>query len=80
MIEIRQVTVEYSALILRFVIELAIYEKAENEVIATQTDIDNSICGSDPTNKADICSINNDSVDFVSSAILILFTHLGIVF
>ena len=64
MIEIRQATIEDSALILRFVTELAIYEKAENEVIAKQSDIENSIFGKDSSAKAVICSINNQPVGF----------------
>ncbi len=64
MIEIRQATIEDSVLILRFVTELAIYEKAENEVIATQSDIENSIFGNDSSAKAVICSINNQPVGF----------------
>lgn len=63
-IEIRQATVEDSALIIRFVTELAIYEKAENEVIATQSDIENSLFGSDSTTSALICSINNEPIGF----------------
>ncbi len=62
--EIRQATVEDSALILRFVTELAIYEKAENEVIATESDIENSLFASDSTTKAVICSINNEPIGF----------------
>lgn len=64
MIEIRQATIEDSALILRFVTELAIFEKAENEVIATQSDIENSIFGKDSGAKAVIWSINNQPVGF----------------
>ena len=62
--EIRQATVEDSALILRFVTELAIYEKAENEVIATESDIENSLFASDSITKAVICSINNEPIGF----------------
>ena len=62
--EIRQATVEDSALILRFVTELAIYEKAENEVIATKSDIENSLFGSDSSTKAVICSIKNEPIGF----------------
>ena len=64
MIEIRQATVEDSALILRFVTELAIYEKAENEVIATKSDIESSLFASDSSTKAVICSINNEPIGF----------------
>ena len=61
-IEIRQATVEDSALILRFITELAAYEKAENEVLATQLDIKNSLFGSDSTTSTLICNINNEPV------------------
>ena len=37
-INIRPASVEDSAIILRFITELAIYEKAEDEVIATETE------------------------------------------
>lgn len=63
-IEIRQATVEDSALILRFVTELATYEKAENEVCATELDIENSLFGSDSTTNAIICNINHEPVGF----------------
>ena len=64
MIEIRQATVEDSALILRFITELAIYEKAENEVIATKSDIENSLFGVDSSTSAVICSINDEPIGF----------------
>ncbi len=64
MIEIRQATVEDSALILRFITELAIYEKAENEVIATKSDIENSLFGVDSRTSAVICSINDEPIGF----------------
>jgi len=63
-IEIRQATAEDSALILRFIIELAIYEKAENEVTATKPDIENSLFGSGSTTNAVICNLNNEPVGF----------------
>ncbi|MDI3325592.1 GNAT family N-acetyltransferase [Pontibacterium granulatum] len=63
-IKIRQATVEDSDLILRFVTELATYEKAENEVIATVADIECSLFSSDSTTKAVICNINNEPVGF----------------
>ena len=62
--EIRQATIEDSALILRFVTELAVYEKAENEVIATESDIEKSLFGIDSTTSAVICNINNKPVGF----------------
>jgi GNAT superfamily N-acetyltransferase len=63
-IEIRPATVEDSALILRFITALAIYEKAESEVIATESDIENSLFGSESTTNAVICNINNEPVGF----------------
>lgn len=63
-IEIRQASIEDSALILRFVTELAIYEKAEQEVVATEPDIRDSLFGPDSTTHAVICNINNEPVGF----------------
>jgi len=63
-IEIRNATIEDSALILKFVTELAIYEKAEHEVKATQCDIQESLFGSDSNTKAVICHIDNKPVGF----------------
>ena len=63
-IEIRQATVEDSALILRFVKELATYEKAEGEVTATESDIENSLFGCESTTNAVVCNINNEPVGF----------------
>ena len=64
LIEIRQATAEDSSLILSFITDLAIYEKAENEVIATESDIKHSLFGSDSTTKAVICNIDNKPVGF----------------
>ena len=63
-IKIRRATSEDSALILRFITELAIYEEAENEVIATESDIKHSLFGSDSTTRAVICNIDNKPVGF----------------
>jgi len=63
-IKIRRATAEDSALILSFITELAIYEEAENEVIATESDIKHSLFGSNSTTKAVICSIDNIPVGF----------------
>jgi len=64
LIEIRQATAEDAALILRFIIELAIYEEAEIEVIATESDIKHSLFGSDSTTSAIICNIDNKPVGY----------------
>ncbi|MFT6915017.1 MAG: GNAT superfamily N-acetyltransferase [Motiliproteus sp.] len=63
-IEIRQATVEDAALILRFVTELAIYEKAEHEVVATESDIQKSLFGADSNTRAVICNINDEPIGF----------------
>ena len=63
-IEIRRATAEDSALILGFITELAIYEEAESEVIATESDIKHSLFGSDSTTKALICNIDNKPAGF----------------
>jgi len=63
-IQIRQATAEDSSLILRFITDLAIYEKAEDEVIATEPDIRNSLFGNDATASAVICNIDNEPVGF----------------
>ncbi|MCI0509949.1 MULTISPECIES: GNAT family N-acetyltransferase [Chromohalobacter] len=63
-LEIRQAKIEDSALIHRFITELAVYEKAENEVLATVADIENSLFGSESTTDAVICNFNNEPVGF----------------
>ncbi len=63
-IEIRQATAEDSALVLGFIMELAIYEKAENEVTATVSDIENSLFDGNSSTKAVICTIDNVPVGF----------------
>jgi GNAT superfamily N-acetyltransferase len=63
-IEIRKATVEDSALILRFVTELAIYEKAEREVVATVSDIRDSLFGGKSTTHGVICNIDNEPAGF----------------
>ena len=63
-IEIRPATAEDSALILRFITELAIYEKAEHEVLASESDIRQSLFGSESTTRAIICSIDNEDVAY----------------
>lgn len=63
-VEIRQATIEDSALIHRFITELAAYEKAENEVLATVADIENSLFGVKTTTNAVICNFNNEPIGF----------------
>jgi GNAT superfamily N-acetyltransferase len=63
-ISIRSASAEDSALILRFITDLAIYEEAEDAVIATQTDIEESLFGKDSTTLAVICEIDHQPVGF----------------
>ena len=63
-LEIRQASIEDSALIHRFVIELAVYEKAENEVLATVADIELSLFGAETTTHAAISSFNEIPIGF----------------
>jgi GNAT superfamily N-acetyltransferase len=63
-ITIRTASAEDSQLILRFITDLAIYEKAEDEVIATQNDIEQSLFGEGSTTQAVICEIDHQPVGF----------------
>ena len=63
-IEIRKATTEDAGLILKFIIELAIYEKAEHEVIATEEDIKQSLFSEDAIAHAVICSIDEKAVGY----------------
>ena len=63
-INIREAVAEDAGLILEFVIELARYEKAEQEVKATKEDIRNSIFGPQSTTHALICSIDERAIGF----------------
>ncbi|WP_343805313.1 GNAT family N-acetyltransferase [Marinobacterium maritimum] len=63
-IEIRDARVEDSALILRFIKELAEYEKEPQAVVATEASIETSIFGADSTVDAVICLINGEPVGF----------------
>jgi GNAT superfamily N-acetyltransferase len=62
--EIRQATVEDLDLILRFVRELAAYEKAEHEVVATATDIESSLFGPGSSTRALICELDNEPIGY----------------
>lgn len=61
---IRPANADDSALILRFITDLAIYEKAEDAVIATESDIRNSLFAGDSTTGAVICEIDNQAVGY----------------
>ncbi|WP_345815729.1 GNAT family N-acetyltransferase [Paraburkholderia sp. PREW-6R] len=53
-----------AALILRFITELAVYEKAEHEVVATVHDIESSLFSANATAKALICEMHGEPVGF----------------
>ena len=63
-IQIRIATIDDAALVLRFVKELAIYEKAESDVVATVEDIQNSLFSDNSGTHALICSIKKEPVGF----------------
>jgi len=63
-ITIREATKKDSNIILGFIKELAKYEKAENEVIATESSIANSLFNSGSSTKAIICEKNGIPIGF----------------
>jgi len=63
-INIRPARAEDSALILRFITDLAIYEKAKEAVIATETDIRDSLFAEDSTTSALICELGDEAAGF----------------
>ena len=62
--KIRKATVDDAKLILHYITELAIYEKAEHEVLATLEDIQASIFGVDSIAYALICELDSKPVGF----------------
>ena len=63
-IEIRKASAADASLILRFVTELAIYEKAEHEVLATEADILNSLFSGSSTAQDLICKVKGEPIGF----------------
>lgn len=61
---IRPATVDDAALILRFITELAVYEKAEDQVAATAETIKSSLFGEHSPSKALICDLDGKAVGF----------------
>lgn len=59
---IRKAGIEDAGLILRFIRELATYEKAEDSVIATVEDIENNLFSSSTTTEAVICLSGNTPI------------------
>ncbi|MBU6950099.1 GNAT family N-acetyltransferase [Hahella sp. HN01] len=63
-ITIRTATADDAALILQFITELAIYEKAEHEVKTNVEEIQRSLFGPDTTTHALICSVDGKPVGY----------------
>ena len=63
-LDIRPASAEDSALLLRLITDLAIYEKAEDSVIATVSDIEQTLFGEDSTTRALICELDGQAVGF----------------
>lgn len=63
-ITLRDAHREDAGLILKFIRDLAIYEKAEHEVLATESTIAESLFGSDSTTRALICEYNGEAVGY----------------
>jgi GNAT superfamily N-acetyltransferase len=64
MLNIRPATVDDISLILHFVRELAIYERAEHEVLATEEDMRQAIFGENARVDAVICENDDEPIGF----------------
>ncbi|MBX2836204.1 MAG: GNAT family N-acetyltransferase [Gammaproteobacteria bacterium] len=62
--QIRIATKEDANLILKFITDLAIYEKAEHEVVATLTDIETSLFSEPSTAYGLICEVNKIPIGY----------------
>ncbi len=62
--QIRPATAADTPLILHFITELAVYEKAEHEVVATVKDIETSLFSDASTATALICEMNGEPIGF----------------
>jgi GNAT superfamily N-acetyltransferase len=63
-IQIRSACPQDAALVLRFITELAVYERAEHEVLATVESIESSLFGEAAAARALICEIDGEPVGF----------------
>jgi len=63
-LSIRKASPDDVELILKFINELALYEKAPEEVTATEADIHNSLFGAEPRCYGLICSLDDQVVGF----------------
>lgn len=62
MLNIRPATVDDTATLMRFVMELARYEKAEHEVKATEGDLREGLFGADSRVEALICELDGEPI------------------
>lgn len=63
-IDIREAKPSDAALIHAFIVELAIYEKAEHEVVASAAEIERSLFAPDTPARALICSVDGQPVGY----------------
>lgn len=63
-VEIRPAVKEDATTIHRFITDLAIYEKAEHEMLASISEIETSIFGLDSTVSGLICLLDGDAIGF----------------
>ncbi len=63
-LKIRNARPEDAPLILDFITKLAIYERAEHEVVATQESIKSTMFSSEANAKALICSLDDQPIGF----------------
>jgi len=64
MLKIRSANAGDAALILRFITDLAIYEEAESEVVASESDIRDSLFARDSSTHALICELDGKAIGF----------------
>ena len=64
MLKIRAAVAGDAALILRFITDLAIYEEAEAEVVASESDIRDSLFAKDSSTRALICELKGKPIGF----------------
>lgn len=64
LLNIRPATVADAGLILRFIRELAIYEKAEQSVQTDEIGIAESLFGADATARALVCEANGEAIGY----------------
>ena len=63
-LNIRKAEIADTPLILKFITELAIYEKAEHEVMTSEADIEKCIFAENSTVEVLICELDNEALGF----------------